>query len=128
MEKFKLITTGVHTKTIKIMALSPFKKFLINLTLFIVYTMDAFVIRGDGPNGFGEFVIKGIILLAGLIFLIASAVSLTVIESSESPRSFLIVIYKFSTFWLVLFAILAIFDACSDHGGYCRRDGIHFSS
>ena len=103
------------------------KRFFLNVALFAITSINTFTIRGDGPSGFGEVVVKAIIFIICIALLISSAISLTSIERSASPRKVPELISSLSAFLLALFAILAIVDACSDQGGHCRRDGIHLS-
>ncbi len=48
---------------------------LINLVLFAIFFKEATIIRSDGPGGFGEAALKGLLLLNALAALIASVVS-----------------------------------------------------
>ncbi|MBK7025394.1 MAG: hypothetical protein IPH41_18600 [Sulfuritalea sp.] len=102
------------------------KRFLLNFTFFIISSINSFTIRSDGPSGFGEVFIKILIFIVSVAALLASTISLTLIERSESRRKGAEVTYYLLTFLLAMLAILAILDACSDLGGHCRRDGIHF--
>ena len=98
----------------------PALRTLLNLVMLVVICRDAFIIRSDGPNGFGEQVFKILILLFSLVVSLAGLASAAAIESSEKPRPFLSFDF-FTTLWLALFGVMAIFDACADNGGYCRR-------
>ena len=99
----------------------PALRTLLNLVMLVVICRDTFIIRSDGPNGFGELVFKILILLFSLVVSLAGLASAAAIESSEKPRPFLSFVDIFATLWLALFGVMAIFDACADNGGYCRR-------
>lgn len=99
----------------------PVLRTLLNLVMLVVICRDAFIIRSDGPNGFGEPVFKILILLLSLVVGLAGIASAAAIDSSEKPRPFLSFVDFFATLWLALFGVMAIFGACADNGGYCRR-------
>ena len=62
------------------------KRFLLNFTFFIISSINSFTIRSDGPSGFGEVFIKILIFIVSVAALLASTISLTLIERSESRR------------------------------------------
>lgn len=104
------------------------KRLLLTLALFSITAMNCFTIRGDGPSGFGELFIKVVIFLTSIALVIASSISLNKIERNINQTSLPSKIYLYSTLLLAALAMLAVADACSDLGGYCRRDGIHLHS
>jgi hypothetical protein len=99
----------------------PVLRTVLNLVMLVVICRDSFIIRGDGPNGFGELAIKILILLLSLVVGLVGLASAAAIESSDKPRPFLSFVDFFATLWLALFGAMAIFGACADNGGYCRR-------
>ncbi len=101
---------------------------LCNIGLFAITARNTFIIHGDGLGGFGETILKAAIFLICVALLIASSIALNSIERSSSRRPFSVLISNVSTTLFVLFALLAVVDACTDLGGYCRRDGIHLKN
>lgn len=104
----------------------PVPRTLLNLAMLFVICQDTFIIRSDGPSGFGELVLKVLILLLSLVVGLAGIASAAAIDTSAKPRPFLKFVHLFATLWLALFAAMAVFGACADNGGYCRRWSLIF--
>lgn len=91
-----------------------------NAALLVSILKVANVIRGDGPGGFFEMVIKGVIAVTALLFIVVGLMACVV--ASRSRRKILLpaAICAFSTAVLMLLSAICVMDACSDGGGYCR--------
>jgi hypothetical protein len=78
---------------------------------------EATIIKGDGPGGFGEMIIKSAITLPTLaLYFITLTLSLRSLRFNKFFIFFII-----ATLWFIFLATLAIWDACSDDKGYCRN-------
>ena len=93
---------------------------LINTMSLILCFHLTTTIRSDGPSGFGEFILKILILKLSLTAFFAGIV--LSINQFRAPRSRLIYIIPslLITIFLALTAALGIVEACSDSKGYCR--------
>ncbi|MGM9485460.1 hypothetical protein ACS5PN_30005 [Roseateles sp. NT4] len=99
---------------------------LINLVLFATFFKEATIIRGDGPGGFGEAALKGLLLLNALAAFIAGVVS-SVVAYRESWSGSRLWRPAVASLVLLLFAVLAVCEACSDGAGHCRHWQIFWS-
>jgi len=84
------------------------------------------MIRGDGPGGFGEVIIKAFLSLSSGAILIASLISIAITCYSQKPQHFWAGVSTLTRVALIIFAAVAVQSACSDNGGYCRNWGLHF--
>jgi hypothetical protein len=100
---------------------------ILNLVLLFIIFRDSHIIRSDGPSGFGEMALKGIIFLLSLIFLVANFASNNNASNGEKPRLGLSTGDIVTTLWLAFFATIAMVDACSEGKGYCRHWSLFFS-
>ncbi len=94
--------------------------------LFGIWLQDAAIIRSDGPSGFGELFLKGLITMASLPIGFISALGAGIIAKSQQTRRGWWLYCVLATLWFLLFALVAIYDACADNGGYCRHWQLYF--
>lgn len=99
-----------------------FLYFIFNLSLLLVIFRGGVVINGDGPGGFGEIIIKGIILQTSIILFFVGLLSSVSIFRTEiinlKPNMTISIV---ATFILILFCWIMVADACSNKYGYCRN-------
>lgn len=93
---------------------------LLSFICFVIIMRDSTIIRSDGPSGFGEVAIKGLIMLTTIPAISANVVSAFVAFNVKNRRRIAICTYVMTSAWLVLLSTLSIFDACSDDKGLCR--------
>jgi hypothetical protein len=98
---------------------------LINLMLVSFFFRQATIIRGDGPGGFGEFVVKGLLLWVALGFFAAGVISSVLSCKGDKPEM------KLRKLWIVpmilfLLSSLGLYEACSDGAGHCRHWQLFF--
>ena len=83
------------------------------------------IIRGDGPVGFSETMLKGIygflILIISLIGWISSVI-FALRKMRNGTHNFL---YIGAVVWLTFFAFISVMSACGDDGGYCQHWSIY---
>jgi hypothetical protein len=100
---------------------------IFNAFLFYIVLRGAFVIHGDGPGGFGEFIIKGFMLWVSMSLFITGFVSTRSINKKDSHNiKFNIFLCTIATVVLILFCGIMVIDACTNNQGYCRNWTIHF--
>ncbi len=102
---------------------------LINILLFYIVFRGASVIYGDGPAGFGEVLVKGILETYSFFLFLGGLILSRLIYKSNSLKSksgiFFIFIIILITMVLISISRLMIIDACSNSKGYCRNWTIH---
>jgi hypothetical protein len=106
----------VRTKTVACLVYD-----LSNAALLILIIRCAGIIRGDGPGGFGEVIIKGIIANLSLLFAATGLLASVAFCRSKKSSLLLLLACILSTLALVFFSAACVQDACSDGGGYCRH-------
>lgn len=89
-----------------------------SLLAWVIRTMT--IIRSDGPGGFGELIIKGYITNICLALFIFSVV-ISVKAFRARKASLLIMLCLVPTAILLFFSGVAVVEACTDDGGYCRE-------
>jgi hypothetical protein len=106
----------VRTKTVACLVYD-----LSNAALLILIIRCARIIRGDGPGGFGEVIIKGIIANLSLLFVATGLVASVAFCHSKRNSLLLLLACILSTLVLVFFSAACAQDACSDGEGHCRQ-------
>ncbi|WP_338846224.1 hypothetical protein V8J88_21005 [Massilia sp. W12] len=106
---------ALHNNLLQILLLMPFLKVV-------------FVIRSDGPTGFGEVALKGLCLMLSLCALMGSWLFSLIIYRSNSARPFLRILCCAATLWLALLAGLSVWEFCEDSKGYCREWRLHLQA
>lgn len=94
---------------------------LINASLLALIYRNATVIRGDGPAGFSELIIKGFITHICLAFFVGGIIASIKIYRASKDRFRLkaLCIVTFSV--LLFFSAVAVVESCSDDAGHCRE-------
>jgi hypothetical protein len=93
---------------------------LANALLLCVFLREAFLIRGDGGAGFGEFVLKGLLALIALAAFAAGAAGswgVLVRPAHRAPWAMCVL----CTCLLAALGALSVWEACSDGAGHCRH-------
>ena len=102
----------------------------INIFLLFIISRGASVIYGDGPSGFGEVMVKGILELFSFFLFLGSLILTALIYKNKNLESkfniFIIFLITAITIILISISSLMISDACSNNKGYCRNWTIHF--
>ncbi len=102
---------------------------LINILLLYVVFHGASVTYGDGPVGFAEGLVKGILATFSFLLFLGGIILSGLIYKNKSFKSkfsiFLIFIIILITVTLISISRLIIIDACSNSKGYCRNWTIH---
>ena len=97
-------------------------KFLLffNALCVAVVLRQATVVHGDGPNGFGEMLLKGTMayLSLGLYLCLCVSTWLFFRRPFEDGLSTATVVL---TCILTFFGYVSVYDACADKDGYCRE-------
>lgn len=94
---------------------------LTNLSLLALIYRNGTIIRGDGPAGFAELIVKGFITYICFVFFVGGLTASIKIYrvSKDSFRLKALCIATFSL--LVFFSAIAVVEACSDDAGHCRQ-------
>jgi hypothetical protein len=94
---------------------------LINAACLILCFHLALIIRSDGPSGFGEFIIKLLILKLSIACFFAG-IALSILQCRDNKlRFFYLFMSSLITMLLTFFAALGVIEACDDSKGYCRN-------
>ncbi|GEM_PF-3086492 len=105
---------------------SPLGKILLHFFLLSLFMREAFIVRSDGPGGWGEMVLKSLLLMVcWAVFLLSSTVLLVAAQRGKQAAAKQ-GIFIFASIWLALCAALAVVEACSDSRGYCQNWGWFF--
>ena len=92
---------------------------LINAVLVAMVVRNTTIIRSDGPGGFGELIIKGLMTNICLaLFIFGVVVSVKACRTDKAGS--LIALCIFSSAVLLFFSGVAVVEACTDDGGHCR--------
>jgi hypothetical protein len=94
---------------------------LSNASLLTLIIRCARIIRGDGPGGLGEVIIKGIIANLSIFFIATGLVASVAFCRGKRNSLLLLLACILSTLVLLFFSAACVQDACSDGGGYCRN-------
>jgi uncharacterized membrane protein len=97
-------------------------KFLVlsNALCVAVVLRQATVVHGDGPNGFGEILIKGFMALLSLGLYILMCINVWLFFRRPFHDYFPSAITAITCI-LMFFGYVSLDDACSDQQGYCRN-------
>ena len=100
---------------------------LLNMFLLLIIFRGTSVIYGDGPAGFGEAIVKGIIELFSVpIFLSGLLVTVLGYKEKSLTSKVNIIVASIISILLILISSSMIHDACNNEKGYCRNWTIHF--
>jgi len=100
---------------------------LINVFLVFIVYCGTSVIHGDGPVGFFEVIVNGLIqLFASSLFLYGLLLSILSYKNEKFYIFPIKVIAVIITVILILISYPMINNACSNDKGYCRNWTIHF--
>ncbi|UYK72822.1 hypothetical protein [Xanthomonas sacchari] len=90
--------------------------------LFLVVVLrQVSVIHGDGPGGFGELLLKGLLAQVSILCFALLIVCLRrVSRDVAAPRLSMFGVYLTTAVITFSFAV-SLFDACADEKGYCRN-------
>lgn len=115
----------MQSKKLKFMILFFYNTF--NAFLLFIVLRGAFVIHGDGPVGFGEFIVKSFMLGISWFSFIVGFVSIRMINKEEG-RNIGGYVFLCASVMVVLMLLcgVMVFDACANSQGYCRDWAIHF--
>jgi hypothetical protein len=109
-------------KSITLLFYNIFNAFLLYFIL-----RGAFVVHGDGPGGFGEFIIKVFMLNISVLLFSTGFMSIRSINKKEGKNiKTNIFLCTLATVVLMLFCGIMVIDACTNNQGYCRNWTIHF--
>lgn len=97
---------------------------VVNLVFLLISSHELDIIRGDGPVGFEEMVIKGSIFIFSVGLLTFDFIILAVAIYRKKQGTFAIVMKAFIFIVLAFFAVIAIESACSNSVGYCQNGKI----
>ena len=97
---------------------------LIDFLLLLILKHEFYIIRGDGPVGFEEMVVKALVFFFCLGLFILDFIILAVAIYKKKQGPFAIAIKAFIFAMLVFFALIVIELACSDDKGYCQNKRI----
>ena len=94
---------------------------LINTVSLILCFHLTTIIRSDGPSGFGEFIIKALILNLSLVSFCAGIILSFKQYRSVKPRFAYLFTNLIIAILLIFFAVLGVIEACDNNKGYCRN-------
>lgn len=78
------------------------------------------IVHGDGPGGFGEVLVKGMLAQISLAAFICVLVSARSTLKNRDRKRGVPWVSLLATATLAAIFILCLQDACSDQAGYCR--------
>ena len=94
---------------------------LINVVGLILCVHLTTIIRSKGPSGFGELIIKSLILLLSFAsFYLGIVLSVKQYRAAKLRFVYFFICFLI-TILLAFFAVLGVIEACSDSKGYCRN-------
>lgn len=99
----------------------------INALFLLAVLRQCTVVHGDGPGGFGEVVIKGLLAQFSIIMFVFAAASAHAVSRCEKTAFLPFCAFMFSTLVLVAIFSFSIQDACSNNEGYCKQWRMDFS-
>ncbi|MFL1464446.1 hypothetical protein [Marinobacter sp. HN1S83] len=91
----------------------------INASLLAPILRSATVIRGDGPAGFTELIIKGFIAYICVAFFIGGLRASIKLWRGSKDSFRLKALSIVTSSLLLFFSAVAVFEACSDDAGNC---------
>lgn len=94
---------------------------LINVSLLALIYRNATVIRGDGPAGFSELIIKGFITYICFMFFVGGLTASIKIYRVSKDKFRLKALCIVTSSLLLFFSAVAVVEACSEDAGHCRE-------
>ena len=94
---------------------------VINALFLAIVLRQCSIVHGDGPGGFGEFILKG--LLAHVSIASFGCLAFTLHRLSKGTKGRIGIFFIALTTSTVLFLAfsLSLIDACENGEGYCRQ-------
>lgn len=94
---------------------------LFNSALFSLFIREALMIRGDGPGGFGELILKLLMSHMALALLALGLIASFKVFCTEKRGWGSITACVVATLILIGFSAIAVAAACMDDRGHCRN-------
>lgn len=99
----------------------PLCKILLHFFLLSLFMREAFIVRGDGPGGLGEMLLKSLLLMVCWAVFLLSSTMLVAAAQKEKQVAAKHGVFIGASIWLALCAALAVVEACADSRGYCQN-------
>lgn len=93
---------------------------LFNSALLSLFVREALIIRGDGPRGFGELILKLLMSHIALALLAMGLIASIKAFRADKGSGWLTIACVVSTSILLGFSSIAVMEACMDDRGHCR--------
>ena len=103
------------------MKVLPSAFLFINAIFLAVVLRQCTIIHGDGPGGFGELILKGLLAHISLACFACLAVSLRQLSREATGKLAAFCVALTTTIILSSAFALALLDACTNEKGYCRQ-------
>lgn len=94
---------------------------LFNLAALSLFFREALIIRGDGPGGFGELILKLLMSQMALALLAMGLIGSFKAYRADQFGWRSITACVMATSILVGFSAIAVAEACMDDRGHCRN-------
>ena len=95
--------------------------FVINALFLAIVLRQCSIVHGDGPGGFGEFILKGLLAHVSIASFGCLAFSLYRLSKETKGRIGVFFIALATSTVLFLAFFISLIDACENGEGYCRQ-------
>ena len=95
--------------------------FAINAFFLAVVLRQCSIVHGDGPNGFGEFILKGLLAHTSIASFGFLAFSLWHLSKESKGKLGVFFVALIASTVLLLSFLVSLIDACENEKGHCRR-------
>lgn len=93
----------------------------INALFLLVILRQCSVVHGDGPGGFGEILLKGLLAQVSILCFILLIASFRYLSRDVASTRLAIFGVCLTTAVLLFSFLVSLFDACTNDKGFCKN-------